>query len=118
MKEYPMKHAPLRDRTALAAAILLMLAGCATAPARLGEPALRDDVPLAGLQVATRAGWPDAQGWRQYNDPQHDDLMNRDLRQSPDMALARARVRGVAQTSRLDTAQYGRAVNGRRRTEK
>lgn len=55
MKETPMKHAPLRGRPVLVAAIVLMLAGCATAPARLGPPALRDDVPLAGLQAPARA---------------------------------------------------------------
>jgi multidrug efflux system outer membrane protein len=112
MKEYPMKHAPLCGRTVLAAAILLMLVGCTTAPARLGEPTLRGDAPLAGLQVATRAGWPDAQWWRQYNDPQLDDLMDRALRQSPDLALAQSRVQGAEQSARLAAAQLGLSING------
>jgi outer membrane protein, multidrug efflux system len=112
MKETPMKHAPLRGRTALVAATLLALAGCAVAPARLGEPALRDDVPLAGLQAPVRAGWPTAQWWRQYDDPQLDDLMDRAMRQSPDLALAQSRVQNAEQSAKLAAAQLGLSVNG------
>ncbi len=107
-----MKHAPLRGRTVLAAAILLMLAGCAAAPARLAPPVLRDDVPLAGLQATVRAGWPTAQWWRQYDDPQLDDLMDRAMRQSPDLALAQSRVQNAEQSAKLAAAQLGLSVNG------
>lgn len=112
MKETPMKHAPLRGRPVLVAAIVLMLAGCATAPARLGPPALRDDVPLAGLQAPARAGWPAADWWRQYDDPQLDDLIDRAMRQSPDLALAQSRVQGAEQSAKLAAAQLGLSVNG------
>lgn len=107
-----MKHAPLRGRTALAVAALLALAGCAAAPARLGAPALRDDAPLAGLQAPVRAGWPAAQWWRQYDDPQLDDLMDRAMRQSPDLALAQSRVQNAEQSAKLAAAQLGLSVNG------
>ncbi|KZC16986.1 RND transporter [Rhodanobacter sp. FW510-R12] len=107
-----MKHAPLRGRPVLVAAIVLMLAGCATAPARLGPPALRDDVPLAGLQAPARAGWPAADWWRQYDDPQLDDLIDRAMRQSPDLALAQSRVQGAEQSAKLAAAQLGLSVNG------
>lgn len=107
-----MKHAPLRGRTALVAATLLALAGCANAPARLGEPALRDDVPLAGLQAPAQAGWPAAEWWRQYGDPQLDDLIDRAARQSPDLALAQSRVQGAEQSAKLAAAQLGLSVNG------
>ncbi len=107
-----MKHAPLRGRTVLAAATLLALAGCAAAPARLGKPALRDDVPLAGLQAPARAGWPAAEWWRQYDDPQLDDLIDRATRQSPDLALAQSRVEGAEQSAKLAAAQLGLSVNG------
>jgi multidrug efflux system outer membrane protein len=112
MKDTPMKHAPLRGRTALAAAILLTLAGCAAAPARLGPPALRDDVPLAGLQAPVRAGWPATQWWRQYDDPQLDGLMDRAMQQSPDLALAQSRVQNAEQSAKLAAAQLGLSVNG------
>jgi multidrug efflux system outer membrane protein len=112
MKKAPMKHALPGSRTALAAAMLLMLAGCASVPARLGEPALRDDVPLAGLQTPARADWPAAQWWRQYGDPQLDTLMDSAMQQSPDMALAQSRVRNAQQSARLAAAQLGLSVNG------
>ncbi len=107
-----MKHAPPRGRTVLAATILLVLAGCASAPARLGPPALRDDVPLAGLQTSVRAGWPDARWWRQYDDPQLDGLMDRAMQQSPDLALAQSRVQNAEQSAKLAAAQLGLSVNG------
>ncbi|MFC5435376.1 efflux transporter outer membrane subunit [Rhodanobacter umsongensis] len=107
-----MKHAPLRGRTALTVAITLMLAACASAPAKLGSPTLRDDVPLAGLQAPTRAGWPAVQWWRQYGDRQLDDLMDRAMQQSPDLALARSRVQNADQSARLAAAQLGLSING------
>ena len=112
MKKIPMKHAPLHGRAVLAAAIALMLAGCASAPARLGSPTLRDDVPLAGLQTPARPGWPAAQWWRQYDDPQLDDLIDRAMQQSPDLALAQSRVRNAEQSARLAAAQLGLSING------
>ncbi|MEO6925765.1 MAG: efflux transporter outer membrane subunit [Rhodanobacter sp.] len=107
-----MKHAPLRGRTMFAAAIVLVLAACAHAPAKLGQPALRDDVPLAGLQTPARAGWPASQWWRQYHDPQLDDLIDRAMQQSPDLALARSRVNHAEQSAKLAAAQLGLSVNG------
>ncbi|MGN2251979.1 efflux transporter outer membrane subunit [Frateuria sp. GZRe12] len=107
-----MKPALLRLRTALAAATALALVACATPPAKLSSPQLRDDVPLAGLETATRAGWPDAQWWHAYGDPQLDDLMDRALRQAPDLALAQSRVQSAEQSARLAAAQMGLTVNG------
>ena len=107
-----MKPAMLRLRTALAAATALSLAACATPPAKLSAPQLRDDVPLAGLETATRAGWPDARWWHAYGDPQLDELMERALRQAPDLALAQSRVQSAEQSARLAAAQMGLTVNG------
>jgi len=112
-----MKPAPLCGRTTpafmmLAAAIVLMLAACAHAPAKLDQPVLRDDVPLAGLQAPARAGWPAAQWWRQYHDPQLDDLIDRAMQQAPDLALAQSRVNNAEQSARLAAAQLGLSVNG------
>jgi multidrug efflux system outer membrane protein len=99
-------------RALLGAALLaVLLAGCA-APARLARPALRDDVPLAGLPTSARAGWPAADWWRGYGDPQLDELIARATRQSPDLAQARARVRNAEQSVRLAATQAGLRVNG------
>ena len=107
-----MTPVPLRHRALLAAATALMLAACAHAPAKLGPPVLRDDVPLAGLQAAARANWPAAQWWRQYHDPQLDQLMDRAMQQSPDLALAQSRVSNAEQSAKLAAAQLGLSVNG------
>ncbi len=106
-----MKHASPGGRAMLAVLIAITLAGCAV-PARLLAPDLGDDVPLAGLQAPARAGWPAAQWWRQYHDPQLDDLMDRATRQSPDLALAQSRVNQAEQSARLAAAQLGLSVNG------
>lgn len=112
MKDAPMKHALLRGRTLLAVATLMALAACATPPAKLGQPELRNDVPLAGLQAPARSGWPEAQWWRGYDDPQLDDLMDRAMRQAPDLAVAQSRVRSAEQSARLAATQMGLTVSG------
>jgi multidrug efflux system outer membrane protein len=112
MKEFPMKHVRRCTRNALASAALMLLAACAGAPAKLAPPALPDEVPLAGLQAPTRAGWPASSWWQQYDDPQLDGLMQRALRQSPDLALAQSRVRDARESARLAAAQLGLSLNG------
>ncbi|WP_426689705.1 efflux transporter outer membrane subunit [Rhodanobacter ginsengiterrae] len=107
-----MKHAPPGGRIVLAAAIVLMLAGCARAPAKLDAPALHDEAPLAGLQAPVRAGWPSTDWWRQYDDPQLDALIDRAMQQSPDLALAQSRVQNAEQSAKLAAAQLGLSVNG------
>jgi multidrug efflux system outer membrane protein len=103
--------APPGVRVTLLAA-LLALAACAAPPSRPDQPALRDEVPLAGLPIPARAGWPDAQWWHAYDDPQLDALIERALRQAPDLALAQSRVQSAEQSARLAAAQAGLSVNG------
>jgi outer membrane protein, multidrug efflux system len=104
--------APLRLRPlALLTLLTIGLAGCVI-PAKLRHPALRDDVPLAGLQVPTRAGWPAAEWWRVYNDPQLDALIALAMKQSPDLAQAHARVQTAEQSVRVAAAQQGLNING------
>jgi NodT family efflux transporter outer membrane factor (OMF) lipoprotein len=106
----PIRHG-LGYRAALACAIALAVAGCSI-PSKLSHPAIRDDVPLAGLDVTTRAGWPDAQWWRQYNDPQLDTLIEMAMKGSPDIAQARSRVDSAQQSIRATAAQTGLSVSG------
>lgn len=107
-----MKHALLRSRPLLTATIVLALAACARAPAKLDHPVLRNDVPLAGLDTPVRAGWPAAQWWRKYDDPQLDKLIEQAVRQSPDIALAQTRVQSAQQSVQLAAAQMGLSING------
>ena len=107
-----MMRVPLRHGALLAAAITLLLAACAHAPAKQSQPVLRDDVPLAGLQAPARSDWPAAQWWRQYQDLQLDRLMDRAMQESPDLALAQSRVSSAEQSAKLAAAQLGLSVNG------
>lgn len=99
-------------RAALALAVALSLAGCAMAPAKLPHPALRNDAPLAGLAVASHAGWPANDWWRRYDDPQLDGLMATALRQSPDLAQAQSRVHSADAAVKMAAAQAGLSING------
>jgi multidrug efflux system outer membrane protein len=106
-------HAPLRLRPlALIVLLTASVAGCAFIPKKLPHPALRDDVPLAGLQAPTRAGWPAADWWRVYNDPQLDDLIALAMKQSPDLAQAHSRVQTAEQSVKVAAAQAGLTING------
>lgn len=106
-----MTHPLPRAGKALVVVITLVLTACA-APAKLERPALRDDVPLAGLNAPARSGWPRAQWWRQYADPQLDQLMAMAMEKSPDLALAQSRVSNAEQSAKLAAAQLGLSVNG------
>jgi multidrug efflux system outer membrane protein len=93
-------------------ATAILLAGCALAPHKIDYPQLRDDVPLAGLEMPTRAGWPDSQWWRAYRDPQLDQLIGIAMKQSPDLEQAHSRVVNAEQSVRLAAAQAGLNING------
>jgi len=112
MKNFPIKHVGLRPRVILAASLALALTACAGLPSKVAPPTLQDEVPLAGLQTPTRAGWPDSQWWRQYDDPQLDQLMNHAMQESPDLALAQSRVQGAEESANLAAAQLGLSANG------
>jgi multidrug efflux system outer membrane protein len=101
----------LGPRATLLAAVAATLAGCAI-PSKVQHPTLRDEVPLAGLQAPPRAGWPEAEWWRQYQDPQLDDLIARAMKESPDLAQARSRLESAQQSIRIAAAQAGLSVNG------
>ncbi len=112
MKKLPITYVWRCTCNALASATLLILTACVGAPAKLAHPAVRDEAPLAGLQASERSGWPAAQWWQQYNDHQLNELMERALQQSPDMALAQSRVQNARESARLAAAQLGLSLNG------
>lgn len=107
-----MKHALPRGRTLLLAAMTLALAACVMPPRKLEHPALRDDVPLAGLPTSERAGWPAADWWTAYRDDQLDSLINQAMRQAPDLALAQSRVGSAEQSIRAAAAQAELNISG------
>ncbi|HEX8963347.1 MAG TPA: TolC family protein, partial [Rhodocyclaceae bacterium] len=88
----------------LAAACLLGLAGCAQIP-QLGKPLEPKPVEQLGAAksfAAPAAAWPQDAWWKIYGDGQLDELMAEALRDSPDLAIAQARLRkaqGMAQAA-------------------
>jgi multidrug efflux system outer membrane protein len=105
MNRHPSRHA------LLAGVIAAALAACHV-PAKIDRPALRDDVPLAGLVADQRPGWPAADWWRTYGDPQLDTLMDMALHGAPDLAQAKTRVDSAQQDIRVAAAQAGLRVDG------
>jgi len=111
-KDPPMKHALRAARPLVAAALSLALAACMMPPQRLDHPVLRDDVPLAGLDVPARAGWPSSEWWKAYRDDQLDQLIYQAMSQAPDLAIAQSRVGSAEQSVRATAAQAGLSING------
>ncbi|WP_114240028.1 efflux transporter outer membrane subunit [Dyella sp. C9] len=117
MTSSPSTRPGIGRRVALACALAVAMTGCSI-PAKLHHPAIRDDVPLAGLDVSQHAGWPEAQWWRQYSDPQLDQLIELAMKGSPDIAEARSRVESAEQSIRAATAQAGLSVSGSAQVER
>ncbi|TJZ69355.1 efflux transporter outer membrane subunit [Chitiniphilus eburneus] len=96
-------------RAVVGGAALLALTGCALIrdepPAMAAvDPArirLAEDIKLA------REGWPEAQWWQRYQDPQLDALIATGQRRSPRMAIARAQVEAARAQTRLTHASGG-----------
>ena len=65
---------------------------------------LAEDLKLA------RDGWPEAQWWRRYRDPQLDSLMAQALKDAPMMAVARQRVEASRSYASLVDASSGLLV--------
>ena len=79
----------------LPAACLLYLAGCAQIPT-FDKPVQAKPVEQLGSSVsfaAPAAAWPDDHWWKTYGDPQLDTLIEEALRDSPNLAVAQARLR-------------------------
>jgi multidrug efflux system outer membrane protein len=105
-----MTRSPLRPAI-LAVAVAVLLAACHV-PVKIDRPDLRQEAPLAGLATTDRAGWPAAEWWKAYNDPQLDTLMDLALRGAPDLAQAKTRVDSAEQNIRVAAAQAGLRVDG------
>ena len=91
--------APTRIRIGLLFAISLAAgSGCAQMPHLERSPPLKSVEQLGSARAftAAAAAWPADGWWRSYGDPQLESLIDEALRDSPDLALAEARVRGAA----------------------
>jgi NodT family efflux transporter outer membrane factor (OMF) lipoprotein len=79
----------------LPAAYLLCLAGCAQIPVldKAVEAKPIEQLGSSASFSAPTAAWPDDHWWRTYGDPQLDALIEEALRDSPNLAVAQARLR-------------------------
>ncbi|MBZ0222126.1 MAG: efflux transporter outer membrane subunit [Dokdonella sp.] len=88
-----------------------LLVACSIPP-KADLPALRSEAPLAGLAVPAQGQWPDAKWWKSFHDPQLDDLQERALAASPDLAQAQRRLDAVLQTVESARAGAGLSAQG------
>jgi multidrug efflux system outer membrane protein len=100
-------------RAVCAAAVLASLFGCAPLPPAQQPLAQRD---LAGAQLSAsihlaRDGWPDAQWWTVYGDPQLDALMAQALRDAPTLQVAAARIGAARSALQTQRATQGLSVD-------
>ncbi|MBV8660415.1 MAG: efflux transporter outer membrane subunit [Burkholderiales bacterium] len=93
-------------RTWLATLVGVALAGCATLPPKDAAPKL-DTVEQADFAKAGNGAWPAADWWKQFGDAQLDTLIEHALANSPNMAVAQARVAQASAESRAVAAEGG-----------
>ncbi len=100
--------------TALAAA--LALAGCASFDGSKPEAKLRDANTLAAARTlesnATAAQWPVDGWWKEFKDPQLDALIAEATKDSPQIAIAQARLRRADALARAAGAKLQPTVTG------
>lgn len=108
-----MAHALSRLRLGNLICCAALLSGCAlihndTAPHAQIAP---EQIRLANAIHLAHDGWPDAQWWRRYDDPQLDALIERALAGSPTIAMARTRVAQAGSQADLLRAGTGLQVS-------
>jgi len=104
----------LPSRTGLAVAVSLVMSGCAGLPStQILQPIRSIDQYQSGSALSgPTVAWPDEQWWRRYADPQLDELIQEGLANSPDMAVAAARLRNAEATRQISNAALYPQVTG------
>ncbi len=103
-----------RLRWILPAACLIWLAGCAQIPA-LDKSVGAKPIKQFGSRMsftAPAAAWPADGWWRSYGDPQLDGLIDEALRDSPNLAIAQARLRQAGAMTQAASATRMPEVTG------
>ena len=91
------------------ALVVLILSGCAALPKADPTPQLRQ--PQATDFVASPSGqWPAATWWQSLQDPQLDQLITQALKDSPDVAVAAARVHQAQAQTDSTSANSGASL--------
>ena len=112
MKEDLKNKFKLGAAAPIAGALMLALAGCVAIPADHDALPQRD---LASAQLAdsiklARDGWPQAQWWKRYGDPQLDQLIEQALHDAPSLQVAAARIASARAAFDMNSADKGVSV--------
>jgi len=90
----------------------MMLGGCISSAGIAPKSALTDPAALTTAQslhgaALSAAGWPKADWWKVYGDPQLDSLINEALAGNPTLNMARARVDSAIAAAAIAGARLG-----------
>lgn len=104
----------LPSRTSIAVAVSLAMGGCAGLPStQMLQPIRSIDQYQSGSALSAPAvAWPDERWWQRYADPQLDELIQEGLANSPDMAVAAARLRNAEASRQVSNAALYPQVTG------
>jgi multidrug efflux system outer membrane protein len=94
---------------AAGAVLALALAGCVHVPADTSHAAGPDFARAQHPDAVNlgRDAWPAQQWWREYNDPQLNEIITRALNDNPTLAVAQARLAGANAAVRAEQAGAG-----------
>ena len=88
---------------------------CACAPSHETDARLAKTPPVShidsSLPAALKNGWPQSTWWNDYHDPQLNALIERALRDAPDMAVAQQRIRLAEAQAKMAEANGGPQVD-------
>ncbi|HSD37230.1 MAG TPA: efflux transporter outer membrane subunit [Rhodocyclaceae bacterium] len=92
--------------------VCVLAAGCAQIPEDRDALPQRDaaSAQLAGDIKLAREGWPAAQWWTRFDDPQLNALMQRALQDGPSLQVAAARIASARAALQLDGANNGNDI--------
>lgn len=98
------------NKSVLAALPLaIALAGCAPSHEVANPP--QQQIPAShvsmDLPAAVKNGWPQTDWWKDYHDPQLNNLIQRALANAPDMQIAEQRIRLAEAQARMSQANLG-----------
>jgi len=96
----------MRDHALLFITVALGLSACASRPDIAPQATLRDAASL-GLSAAQHAAMPEAQWWREFDDPQLNRLVEVALASSPSLKIAQARLARAQAAAALTDAAGG-----------
>jgi outer membrane protein, multidrug efflux system len=89
----------------------LLLAGCITPPPKAGAPVLPQSAPIDVTDPELAGTWPEQQWWLRYGDATLNALIERALKDSPDVAAASARFEAAGAAAKQVAASAGAQVS-------